>query len=776
MTDFTPILRAFRKNPNVPLLIVAVLAIGAAANIALFSIVDRALLHPVAFRDPDRIVEVEAFNRQNEPISFRHADFAVWPARIPAFSQTSSSIGTKLTLTGVPNPEDFFALEVSRDTFPLLGVSPEAGRWFRPEEFRSDAAPVVLLSDRLWRRQFHGDRSVLGRQILLDGQGYTIVGVMGPDFVYHSSFSQAWIPLRDTHETGNVIARLRPGVTIEQAQRQLDDALRALPPSSETPEGFHARLAPYTERLTREYRRALLVLWGAAGLILLIACANAANLLLERAAARRHEFAIRAALGAGLWRLVRQIFLECLMLGTAAGALGVALAWVLLRVFSKTLAAQLQLTPGGIGIHAPALIAAVALVLLTSILCALPPAFHLLRATPRRAPPGRGVLIAVEVALSMVLLTGAGLLLTSLSRLLDIHLGFAPDHVLTAHVGVPPSLKDKDKQAQYYSRLLDEVSSVPAVTHAGIVTFLPLGGIAASTTFTADGADATPHGGRFSLAPRSVRPDYFAAIGIRLAAGRAFTEHDTQGVAIVNQALARHYWPGENPIGKHVTRDDGPHPSKWLTIVGVTSDVRYNTLQSEPAGELFLPYREDLWGAPYTSLVVRAQGDPLSLAPGIRARIRALNPDQPVTEVKTMTEWVSQASSQPRFHATLLALFAAIAALLSLRAVFDAVTYQVTRRTREIGIRGALGATRADILAFVLKLGMKPVALGAFFGIAGALAVTRVLESELYRTSPFDPVVLGAMLIAQLAAAALAAFAPAWRAAAIDPAVTLRAE
>ncbi len=594
MTDFTPILRAFRKNPNVPLLVVAVLAIGAAANIALFSIVDRALLHPVAFRDPDRIVEVQAFNRQDEPVGFRRADFAVWPTRVPAFSQTAASIWTKLTLTGVPNPEDFFALEVSRDTFPLLGVSPEAGRWFRPEEFHSDAAPVVLLSDRLWRRQFHGDRSVLGRQILLDGQGYTVVGVMGPEFVFDASFQQAWVPLRDTHETGNVIARLRPGVTVEQAQRQLDDALRALPPSSETPEGFHAGLVPYTERLTREYRQALLVLWGAAGLILLIACANAANLLPERAAARRHEFAIRAALGAGLWRLVRQIFLECLLLGTAAGALGVALAWILLRVFSKTLAAQLPLTAGGIGIHAPALIAAVAVVLLTSILCALPPAFQLLRATPRRAPPGRGVLIAFEVALSMVLLTGAGLLLTSLSRLLDVHLGFAPDHVLTAHVGVPPSLKDKDKQAQYYSRVLAEVSTVPGVTHTGIVTILPLGGIAATTTFTAEGADSASHDGQFSIAFRSVSPDYFAAIGIRLAAGRAFTEHDTQGVAIVNQALARHYWPGENPIGKHVTRNDSPHPSNWLTIVGVTSDVRFDALQGEPAGELFLPYREDM--------------------------------------------------------------------------------------------------------------------------------------------------------------------------------------
>ncbi len=428
---------------------------------------------------------------------------------------------------------------------------------------------------------------------------------------------------------------------------------------------------------------------------------------------------------------------------------------------------------------------AVAIVLFTSLLCALPPAFDLLRANlrmdlhaaSRGARPGRGALIAFEVALSMVLLTGAGLLLTSLSRLLDVHLGFAPDRVLTARVGAPPSLKDKDKQAQYYARMLQEVSTVPGVAHAGIVTVLPLGGIGATTSFTAEGhQDAAPHQGPFSIAFRSVSPDYFAAMGIRLAAGRGFTERDTQRVAIVNQALARHFWPGENPIGKHVARDDGPHPTNWLTVVGVTSDVRFDTLAGEPTGELFLPYRQDMWGAPYTSLVARAQGDPLSIAPGIRARIRALNPDQPVTEVKTMTEWVSQASSQPRFHATLLAVFAAIAALLALSGVFAAVSYQVTRRTREIGVRGALGASRAAILAYVFKLGMKPVALGAFAGLAGALAVTRLLQSQLYRTSPFDPFVLAVMLAAQLAAAALAAFAPAWRAAAIDPAITLRAE
>ena len=263
---------------------------------------------------------------------------------------------------------------------------------------------------------------------------------------------------------------------------------------------------------------------------------------------------------------------------------------------------------------------------------------------------------------------------------------------------------------------------------------------------------------------------------MRLAAGRGFTEGDTRGLAIVNQSLARHYWPGENPIGKHVTRDDGPHPTHWLTIVGVTADVRFDTLEDEPTGELYLPYREDMWGAPYTSLVVRAQGDPLALVPGIRARIHALNPDQPVTEVKTMTEWVSQASSQPRFHAALLSVFAALAAALALSGVFAVVSCQVTRRTREIGIRGALGATRADILAFVLKLGLKPVAFGAIAGLCGAMAMARVLESQLYRTSPFDPLVLGAMLAAQLAAAALAAFVPAWRAAAIDPAITLRAE
>lgn len=790
-----------RRSPGFSVLVAGVLALGIGANAALFSIIDRVILHPFPYRDSGRMVEIAGRDNKRGATGVSPAGFNVWAHRIPAFDASAIWTWRDLMLTGVDDPQSLWTLEVSLRTFEILGVPPVHGRLFKADDFRSDAAPVAIIGYQLWQRQFQGNPALVGRQILLDQQSYTVIGIMGPEFWFNQPGLQLWIPLNPFHTIKeelshgyHAMARLRPGATEEQAQREMDALAPEIPTSPGEPPGWRAVVRPYADSYTGEYRRALYVLWGAVLLVLLIACANAANLLLTRYSNRRREFAIRASLGAGRLRLVRQLLGESLTLAAAAGVAGIALAELMLLLLVAAFPEPVAfIRPERLALTAGALLITLGAVFATTVLCALPGCWHLWRSNlsatlhastrgasaDRASNRTRSVLVATEFALSVALLIGAGLMLQSFLRLMRVPLGFNPDHVLTAKVSAPPQLKYKAQIASYFDRVLAEAASIPGARSSAVVTLLPLGNLVATTSFQVeDQPRRSEEWHDYSVRLRSVSTRYFETMGVRLLRGRAFDERDTgksPGVAIVNEDLARHYWPGQDPVGKHVSRSDHPKAGEWLTVVGVIESAR-DSLRTPPTGELYRPLTQDTIGARWSSVVVRTSGDPLSIAAVLRKRIHAMNPDQPVTDIKTMDMWVLEAVAQPRFNAVLLEVFAVFAFVLAVSGVFAAVSYSVTQRTHEIGIRSAVGATARDIAAFVVRLGLRPALAGAAIGVAGALAGARALQSQLFDTPALDPAVFAIVIPLLLGAAVAASLLPARRAVRIDPAVTLRSE
>jgi predicted permease len=791
--------RVFRGGLGLSLVVIAVLALGVGANTALFSIVDRVLLHPLPIHGLDRLVRIEGVTRSGRRTNNAAAESDFFAAHVRAFHQTAVWKWRTLVLTGVENPDDLPALEVGEHLFDILGAAPQLGHTFLSSDFRSTAAPVVVISDRLWRLHFRADPGILGRQILLDGRGYTVVGVMGAAFFFDRPAYQLWIPYRSDlspaeelrHYFGS-IARLRAGVSLAQAQREVDALTLLLPPDPEREAGWHAQLEPLAEQYTGPYVQIMGVLWVAVGLVLLIACANAGNLLLVRASERRREFAIRMSLGAGRLSLVRQIIAETLLLGVAAGVAGAALAHWFLRLliaFFPERSPISQLDRVTLNINALALTAG--LVFITTLLCAIPPcvsacrstAMEALNAVSRTASVGRGMnrarsaMVAIEVALSLLLLIGAGLLLHTMARLLQVHLGFEPQNVLTARVGAPPRLS-KQQQGIYYSRILAGVRTLPQVRKAAITTVLPFGPVLATVSFHVEG-QGTPEWRTYPVYLREISPEYFSTLGMRLQSGRDFAETDTArapSVVIVNDALARHYWPGQDPIGMRISGKDNPNAEDWSTVVGVVESIKHRSLKTGADAELYVPYTQKLLGASFTSLVIRTDGDRLSIAAGLQRRVHEIEPDQPVTDIKTMQTLVAASSSDVRFHTLLLEIFAAIALALAVIGIFAVISYSVTQRSREIGLRGALGASRRDIVRFVLGMALGPVVIGTMAGVLAGLSATRVLRSELFETAPADPVVFAGVVVILLLTALTAASIPAWRAARIDPAEMLRAE
>jgi putative ABC transport system permease protein len=792
--------RGLRKNIGFSLIVISVLALGIGANTAFFSIIDRVLLHPFPFRSLDRLVEIRAVDAKGQETNNKPEDMNFFATHVHSFERVEIWRWQNFVLTGVDNTDSVFALEVSQNLFDTLGVRPALGRTFLPGEFESAAPAVVVISDRLWRKHFHADPGIVGRQVLLDGKGYTVVGIMGPGFVFTNPAHQAWIPFKpstvirgELHAYFSNLARLRSGISIAQAQHEMEAVTPGLPPNPDRDKGWHARLRPFTEQFTGPYRRALVMLWGAVGLVLLIACANAANLLLARASERRREFAIRASLGADSVRLARQVITETLTLGLAAGVAGVALSFGLIRLLAKLFVAKLPV-PGldSVSMNGMVLAATAGLVLLTTLLCATPACASLWRSdltagiqaagrsvsSSRAANRTRAVLLSFEVALSLMLLVGAGLMLHTLDRLMRVHLGFEPEHVLVAGVSAPAQLETKEAKASHYSRVLDQVRSLPGVLNAGVATVLPFGGLSITSSLTAEGIKDT-NWRSYGIYLREISPGYFPALGVRLLRGRDFNAGDTarsESVVMINDELARHYWPGQDPLGKRVSRSDEPKPGEWSTVVGVVESIKHRSLRTGSDAELYLPYTQSLIGAKYTYLVLRTQGDPLSVVSALRKRIHDVDPGQPVTSVETMRTMVVNSAAEVRFHTLLLEIFAGLALGLAVAGIFAVVSYAVSRRTREIGIRGALGATPTDVVRLVIGIAMRPVALGACVGMAGALAATRMLESELFETAPADPLVFAVVVVLLISTAVAAASIPAWRATRIDPAEVLRAE
>jgi putative ABC transport system permease protein len=790
--------RKLRASPGFAAVAVLTLALGIGANTAIFSVVNAAMLQRLPFQDPDRLVMVwETSPRTGTQNVANPFNFLNWKDRNHSFERISALVGTGAGLTGDGEPEQIDRLYVTDDFFEILGVQPALGRWFTAQDHRSDAEDVVIVSFELWQRRYGGDPKILGRKIQLNQKPQTIVGVMPPGFRFPQTHADLWQPMGLTQANAkpggrylSTVARLRRGATIASARADMNVIASQL--QKEIPEfdsKWGATVISLREQTVGKMRTPLLVLLGAVGLVLLIACANVANLMLMRAAGRCREIAIRGALGAGAWRIARQLLVESVLIGLAGGLGGLLIGIWAMRVLTAALPDTIAYsTIKQIRIDTAVLLFTTAASMATGILFGLAPAIKAARSDLQEAlrDGGRGIaggrsrlrsaLVVAEVTLSMVLLVGAGLLIRSFARLASVTPGFDARHVLSMQLSEDGLYKKDEDFLQFNSEMLERVRRVPGVEAAGTSHFVPLGRIIPATGFWRADRPTPNHGEEPITEVLCVLPGYFAAMSIPIEHGRVFTERDRAGAppaVVVNAALVRQTFPGEDPIGKRLYIQWG-HPDAGYEIVGVVGDVRQQSLDQAAKPGLYLPTLQE----PTTPvfLVARTVGDPTRLARAIQAEIHSLNRAIPISDVRTMDAYVADSVSAPRFQAILLGGFAALAVLLASVGIFGVISYAVAQRTREIGVRRALGAGTAGVMRLVLVQALALAGLGIVIGLAGALAISRVLRTMLFGITPTDTLTFASVSIGLLAVAALAAYLPARRAARIDPMHALRYE
>jgi putative ABC transport system permease protein len=789
--------RTLLKNRGFTFVAVLTLAIGIGANTAIFSVVNAVLLRPLPYRDPARLVTV--LHDGWKPVA--PANFLDWREQGRSFESMAAAQSWSLTMTGRDRPEQLNVLQTSAEIFHLLGVDAALGRAYAAGEDQPGREHVVVLSHRLWVRSFGGDRSVVGQQVMLDGESYTVVGVMPPDFQFApfwATHAEAWLPLnlgeRVNDRRGQslrVFARLKPEVTREQAQAEMEAiTARLVEQYPRENEGLNVSVDPLHEKVVGKSRLALLVMLGAVGFVLLIACANVANLMLAKAAARQKEIAVRIALGAGRWRVIRQLLTESLMLSLAGGGAGLLLAF-----WSNTALASLgpDTLPRvqTVGLDANVLLFTLGISVVVGLLFGLAPALRSTRTdltvslkdrargatSDRRHERVRQLLVVGEIALSLMLLIGGGLMMRSFLRLTSVDPGFDPRGVLAATIPLAGARYSSDEQrAAFFQRLTTQVSSLPGVKSASAINHLPLGGDVWTFGFTVEGRPAPPNAERPSAVYRVVRPDYFRTMGAALLRGRDFTERDddsSPGVVIVNEALARRQWPGEEPLGQRITVGGAGNTPR--EVVGVVRDLKQGEWSSEPKPEMYLPHSQAASPRGMT-LVVRASSDLSGIEPLIRREVWAIDRDLPVSQVMSMEMVVAESVGQQRFNTLLIGGFAAVALLLAAAGVYGVMSYAVAERTHEIGVRMALGARGRDVLGMVIRQGLVLTLFGLAVGLAGALALARVMTGILYEVSTTDPLVFGGVAAALTLSALLACYVPARRATKVDPMLALRHE
>jgi putative ABC transport system permease protein len=793
-------LRVLWKRPGFTAVALAVLALGVGANTAIFSVVNAVLLRPLPYPGSERVVAFDGVNPSKgvEESNMSAPDFADWKAQTRSFEALSIYTEGGSNLTGGGEPERVTAAWVGPDFFRVIGVGAARGRALLPEDEDPGAANVVVISHGLWQRLFGSDPSAVGRTVELGGRGREVVGVMPPGFDFPSR-AEVWGPLqlevakepRD-NRAYQVLGRLREGVPLAQAQAEIDAVAARLAASYPvTNMGWGVDLDPLKDETVGEMRAALLLLLAGVALVLLIACANVANLLLARAAGRRREVALRLALGAGRWRVARQMLTESLLLALAGGALGAGLS-VWLTDLIVALAPRNTPRLAEASLDARVFLFAVGATLLTGLAFGIVPALQASRADLGESlkEGGRGSaggrsrvrsgLVVSEVALSLLLLAGAGLLVKSFARLQAVDPGFDPEGVMTARVSLPGArYKEPAQKAEFYRALTERLNALPGVEAAGATASLPLGGSNLSVWrgLVPEGRPATPESDEpaaFSV----VTPGYFPAMRIPLRAGRVFDERDDANapkVIVVNETLARKVFAGQDPVGRHVTiwRDE-KFPRQ---VVGVVGDTKPSSLDAAEAPQMYVPHAQDAgWGG--LSLAVRARGggDPSALAPLLREEVRALDRQLPVYDVKTMAKVWADSTAYRRVTMFLMAGFAAAALLLAGVGLYGVLSYTVAQRTHEIGIRMALGARGSDVLRLVVRQGMLLTLAGLGVGLAGALLLTRLMTGLLYGVSAADPVVYALVSLLLAAVALLACLVPARRATKVDPMIALRYE
>ncbi len=802
--------RMLRKSPGFTIVAIVTLALGIGANTAIFSMVEAVLLRPLPYPHSSQLVDLwahsDVFDFPNLGVSL--PDLADARKQCRSFERLAPYTLKNVDLSGHGVPEQLMATEVSPDFFPLLGISPLDGRTFLPSEVQPGHDDVVILSAAFWRKQFAADPHVIGRSIQLNGAGYTIVGVMPQRFNFPTA-TDLWLPFvptpaelaaRENHRYP-VVGRLAPGSTIAQAQAELNTVgarlARAFPKADK---GWGFQVRSMKSDLVNNASMPLLVLFGAVGLVLLIACANVGNLYLARAWSRTHELAIRAALGASRGRLVRQLLIEGLLLAMAGGAAGLLLAaWAMDGLRSLLLLNTPRLA--NLKIDAHVLWFTLAASLIAGTLFGLVPAFLVSRdhlvAAMREAGSGREVssagprqsrlrqlLVVGEVALALVLVVSAGLALRSFSRLSAVPLGFRPDRLLTMQLDFRGhQFKTPAQFAAYGNQVLQKVRAAPGVESASASISIPLAGFRAEGEFRIAGRPLPSNGQELMADWNGITPGYFSTLGIPLLAGRAFNESDqaeSQPVAIVNRAFARRYFGSGSPIGRQISlHRDKQHHFIWDEIVGEVGNVRGVSPSRKSAPTIYEPIAQSqtAWGMDTRlALLVRTKAEPTALARTVKDAIWSVNKDQPVTHLKTMDRVVATAYAEPRSQSLLLSLFGALGLVLALVGIYGVISYSVGRRTREIGIRIALGAQNSDVLRLVVGQGTRLVLAGVAIGLAASFAATRLMRGLLYGVSTTDPLTFAGVSILLLLAGLVACYLPARRALRIDPVEALRQE
>jgi putative ABC transport system permease protein len=797
LKDLRYAFRSLLKRPGFSLIALIALALGIGANTAIFSLVNAVLLQPLPFPEPDQLVWAwgNIRNARNRA-SVSPPDFLDFRSQNKTFEQfaAASSGPLALNLTGTGEPERLSASGVTGNYFQALRVQPALGRGFTLENERPGQDQVALLSYALWQSRFAGDASIVNKSIVLDGKNFQVIGVMPKNFTFPQN-ADLWVPMnfdsdpemkmRKAHFL-RPIGRLKPGLKLSDAQADTDAislSLENLYPDSNT--GWSLRLVSLREQLVGNTRATLFILFGAVGFVLLIACANVANLMLVRAATRQKEIALRAALGASRFRLVRQLLTESLLLAVFGGALGVLIAMFGVDLILKLSEGSIPIT-ADVKIDATVMMFTLLVSLGTGLLFGLVPAFRTLKLSltdslkeAGRTGGGqlrsktRSVLVVFECAVAVVLLIGAGLLVRSLVELLKTNPGFEADGVLTMRLDLSRKKYDTpEKAARFFGGLESQVRQLPGVEAVGLVTELPLSGQRNDMPFTVEGRPPVSIDQAFDADFRRVNRDYFKALQIPLLRGRNFTEQEVEQstkVLLVSEQLVAAVFPNEDPIGRRLQFVMGP--DMW-EIIGIVGDVRDRSLGAQPFATMYLPTR--VTGR--DNLVVRTQGDPLNLVGAIRREIHAIDPEQPVAAVRTMNDWIDTSAATPRFNTLLLGLFAGVALLLATTGIYGVMSYVVAQRTHEIGIRMALGARRGNVLKLVLRQGMVLVLIGVVLGLFGAFAVTRVMSSLLFGVTAKDPFTFGAVAMLLAMVAFVACYIPARRATKVDPLVALRYE
>ena len=803
LNDIRYALRNLIKRPAFTIIAAITLALGIGANTAIFSSVYALLLKPLPFPELDRVVAIwDSYPskgvKRNEVSMANYLD---WRAQNQSFEQLALYSWWSANLTAVDPPERIQGMVVTANFFDALGVKPVMGRTFTEEENQPGKDEVAILTHSLWQRRFGGDPNIVGKTVTLSGYVCTVVGVMPEGFNYPAN-AEVYSPFTITPAAGErrgyhshyAIGRLKNGVSIQSAQADIDNITARLEqqyPLTNT--GVRATVFPIVADTVRKYDTGLWMGMAAVGFVLLIACANVANLMLARASGRQKEIALRAALGASRWRIIRQLLTESSIVALLGGALGILVAlWGIdaLRVANPGDAAKFAPGWHQLGINVTVLIFTVALSLLSGLMFGLAPALQVSkpdlnsalkdsnRQSSGRSHWLRSSLVVLEVALSLVLLVGAGLFFRSFITLFKTDPGFNPDNLLTLNLILSTEkakYKDHQQRVAFYNDLIQRIKAKPGVQSAAVVNHLPLGGSNTSITFMIEGAPKAKLGdnvGRY----RVVTPDYFTTMQIPILEGRAFTEQDQAGaprVVIINETLARKYWPGQDAIGKRMRVDDPQHDTPWLEVVGVSKDVRHDLLE-EVTPDYYIPFAQDAWSA--MVLVARTTVDPASLAGSIRQEVWAIDKDQPVFDMRTMQEVRSLSVGLQKFNSVMIGIFAAVALLLASIGIYGVMAFAVTQRTQEIGIRMALGARAPDVLKLVVVNGMRLAVIGLAIGLAASWALTRFISTLLHGVKPTDPLTFSVVSLCLLAAAFLACYLPARRATKVDPLEALRYE